>query len=473
MNTSPNPPDLSATGATPALPRPRAGAIGPWVAWMATLLAVLALLLSVWLWQRFGAAQQELARRSQTSALESGAARRVAGEAEALVQELQARLSVAEARLSEVSLQRTQLDELMLSLSRSRDDNLVHDLESGLRLAQQQMQMTGDAQPLLVALQAADARITRAAQPRLNPVQRAIERDIERIQSTPMADLPGLTLLLDELTRQVGDWPLVADPVALAKGPPALVPDGNSALASGDERSNAAAPPLVEGGPERTAQAQQTVAAFPPAAPTEPAAAQLGEAASASLRAPDQAAVQVPALGTPAPVPALGNTGEAAAQAPPPAAAAPSASVAGDSGAADGVSAQLGRGWQRVSSSWRNFWSRVWQSVTQSGRELVRVTRIEHPEAALLAPEQAVYLRENLKLQLLNAKLGVLARQWPSVQHDVLAVEQVLTRYFDQQSPSVVRTLRTLQGLRADLLNTELPRADESLTALAAAAGGR
>jgi hypothetical protein len=46
---------------------------------------------------------------------------------EALAQELQARLAVAEVRLSEVVLQRSQLDELMLSLSRSRDDTLVHD----------------------------------------------------------------------------------------------------------------------------------------------------------------------------------------------------------------------------------------------------------------------------------------------------------------------------------------------------------
>ena len=38
------------------------------------------------------------------------------------------KLSVTEARLSEVSLQRTQLEELMQSLSRSRDENLVVDI---------------------------------------------------------------------------------------------------------------------------------------------------------------------------------------------------------------------------------------------------------------------------------------------------------------------------------------------------------
>ena len=103
--------------------------------------------------------------------------------------ELQARLAVAEVKVSEVSLQRSQLEELMLSLSRSRDDNLVQDIDSALRLAMQQTQLTGSAQPLLSALQAADQRIDKAAQPRLNAVQRAIARDIERIQSAALTDV--------------------------------------------------------------------------------------------------------------------------------------------------------------------------------------------------------------------------------------------------------------------------------------------
>ena len=50
----------------------------------------------------------------------------------------------------------------MQSLSRSRDENLVVDIESALRLAQQQAQLTGSVEPLLAALRSADQRLERA-----------------------------------------------------------------------------------------------------------------------------------------------------------------------------------------------------------------------------------------------------------------------------------------------------------------------
>jgi uroporphyrin-3 C-methyltransferase len=125
------------------------------LAGLALAIAVLALVLGGLLWQRLDAAQRELARRSQESVSLADQARQISAQAEALTQELQARLTVAEVRLSEVSLQRSQLEELMLTLSRSRDDNLVQDIESTLRLAQQQAQLTGSVAPLLSALQAA------------------------------------------------------------------------------------------------------------------------------------------------------------------------------------------------------------------------------------------------------------------------------------------------------------------------------
>ena len=52
-------------------------------------------------------------------------------------------------------------------------------------------------------------------------------------------------------------------------------------------------------------------------------------------------------------------------------------------------------------------------------RSLVRVSRIEDPDAALLSPEQSFFLRENLKLRLLNARLGLLSRQIESARGDL------------------------------------------------------
>jgi hypothetical protein len=92
-------------------------------------------------------------------------ARVTSKQAEELARETAARLSVTDAKLSEVALQRSQLEELMQSLSRSRDENLVVDIESAIRLAQQQAQLTGSVQPLLAALNSAEQRLTKVAQP--------------------------------------------------------------------------------------------------------------------------------------------------------------------------------------------------------------------------------------------------------------------------------------------------------------------
>lgn len=347
---------------------------GVWLGALALVLAVLTLMMAGLLWQKVDFTQKELARRTQVSETQSSETRTLAAQAEAQVKELQARLAVAEVRLSEVSLQRSQLEELMLALSRSRDDNLVQDLESSLRLAQQQSQLTGSVQPLLAALQSADERIARAAQPRLNPVQRAIARDVQRIRSTSVADVPSLVQRLDELVQRVDQWPVPND--VGPRSPAArrtFRPDGASMGTTG------------------------------PAEPAEPAAG----------------------------------------------------------------------GWDRAVQTWSGFWSRVWQETTRSGRELVRVSRIDRPEAVLLAPEQAFFLRENLKLRLLNARLGLLARQMDAVQDDLKTIDAALARHFDTTAPDVAAAQAAVTQLRAELVLTEWPRPEDSLAALAVAAGGR
>ena len=384
-STDTAPPAVTASAAAPA-PSPVRRA-GQGLMWAALVLAAIALVFTGMLWQKLGFTQQELARRVQDSGAQAVEARTLAAQAEALAQELQGRLTVAEVRLSEVSLQRSQLEELMLALSRSRDDNLVQDLESAVKLAQQQSLLTGSTQPMVAALRAADQRIARAAQPRLNPVQRAIARDIDRIQAAPLADIPSLVLRLDELARQVDEWP-VLNQVGHQKPAPAA--------------KAATVKPVPP-------EASEPVVVTEPVPPADAAAEEGG----------------------------------------------------------------LSAGWGRVSGWWSALWSRTWAEVTRSGRELVRVSRIDRPEAALLAPEQAFFLRENLKLKLLNARLGLLARQWTTSQADLLAVEVAITRYFDTSVPQVANAQTLVARLRRDLVATDVPRPDETLAALAAAAGGR
>ncbi len=381
------PPAVTPAASAAAAPAPVRARSGNGLALLGLGVGVAALVLVGLLWQRLSFTQEELARRARDVEAQVVESRTLAEQSQALTLEMQARLGVAEVRLSEVSLQRTQLEELMLSLSRSRDDNLVQDLEATLRVAIQQAQLTGSAQPLISALQAADQRIARAAQPRLNPIQRAIARDIERIRGAALADIPALASQIDELVRQVDAWP-----VANAVGVDAPAP-------------------------KATAPAAATVAVAPPGAkPDVPAE---------------------PGLDAPA-------TPEAD----------PSA-------------------WQAFTTAWRAWWADTFTHAVRATRDLVRVSRIDQPDAALLAPEQAFFLRENLKLQLLNARLALLARQMSASQTDVNAVEARLRRYFDTGSPAVAAALTSLGRLRRDLVAQDLPRPDDTLAALAAAAGGR
>jgi uroporphyrin-3 C-methyltransferase len=104
---------------------------------------------------------------------------------------------------------------------------------------------------------------------------------------------------------------------------------------------------------------------------------------------------------------------------------------------------------------------------------LVRISRIESPEAALLSPEQGFFLRENLKLKLLNARLGLLARQKDAARADLASAAIIVRRYADGTSRKTVQMLQLLEQSAEQLKASDSPRLDGSLTALATAAAGR
>lgn len=312
--------------------------------------AVVALVGCGLLWQKLNGIQEQLARQSADAGAQATQARVTAREAQELAMETAAKLAVTEARVSEVSLQRSQLEELMQSLSRSRDENLVVDIESAVRLAQQQAQLTGSVEPLLAALKSAELRVTRAAQPRLTPLLRAIGRDVARIKATALADTPALLVKLDELVQ-------LADELPIANAVP--TPRSNETL----------------------------------------------------KRKPEETVT--------------------------------------------------------------NWWVRMGQLVAEEVRNLVRVSRIEDPDAALLSPEQSFFLRENLKLKLLNARLGLLSRQIDAVRSDLGAASVALGRYFDASSRKTQTAAHLLQQVRGQMKALELPRVDDTLAALSTAAAGR
>jgi uroporphyrin-III C-methyltransferase len=330
---------------------PAPGAVVVPRALMVALIAVAAvsLVASGMLWQKLSNIQEQLARQSQESGNNAVEARTIAKQAQELARDTAARQAVLDQRLSEVALQRSQIEDLIQSLSRSRDENMLVDIESALKLAQQQALVTGSAEPLLAALRAADQRLERGGQPRLARVRSAVLRDIDRFKSAPSSDIPNLLARLDEIARDIDEVPL----------------------------ANAVAPP-------------------------KPAA--------------------------------------------------------------------LGKKEAPVKLTWLQ---QLLAGVQAEVRNLVRVSRIDQPEAVLLAPEQGFFVRENIKFKLLDARLEVLSRQMDSARTDVAAAGTALRKYFDTNSRRTQTVLAQMQQVQSQLRSVELPRIDETLAVISTAVAGR
>jgi uroporphyrin-3 C-methyltransferase len=91
----------------------------------------------------------------------------------------------------------------------------------------------------------------------------------------------------------------------------------------------------------------------------------------------------------------------------------------------------------------------------------------------LVTPEQSLFLRENLKLRLLNARLSILSRQFDLAQADLQQAQAALDRYFDRGSRRVVAMGELLRQVSSQARQVSFPRPDDTLAALAAAVAGR
>ncbi|MDW8323923.1 MAG: uroporphyrinogen-III C-methyltransferase [Burkholderiales bacterium] len=111
-------------------------------------------------------------------------------------------------------------------------------------------------------------------------------------------------------------------------------------------------------------------------------------------------------------------------------------------------------------------WQRWWQEALAEFRQLVRVQRMDRPEAPLLAPEQAWFLRENLKLRLLAARLAMLNRDQTAYRADLSAAHDWVGRYFDPKDPLTQSMLASLGELAALPVAQQEADLDESLKTL-------
>jgi uroporphyrin-3 C-methyltransferase len=383
--TEPLAPPAAGASSTAAVAAPAAARLpgdgqalpGRWIAAGAVLLAALCAAAVMYAWntqQRVKGLEQQLVKRQEDSGAQAAEAQMLAKQAQESSRDAAAKLALLEARVAEATLQRTQLEELIQSLSKSRDENVLADIESSIRVAMQQTAITGSAEPLVIALKQAEERLARQNQPRLEGVRRAIVQDLERVRAAGAVDVSTLAIRLDEVVRLVDELPMLSTPPA----------------------QRAAPRPVARSG---------------------------------------------------APTAAVASAAAAGASAPP-----------------------VDPAWTEVlGERWAALGARVWDEV----RGLIRVTPIDRPEAMLIAPEQAFFLRENLKLRLLNARLALLSRQFDTAQSDLRDALSVLERYFDRSSKRTGNAIDLVKQVSSQTRQVLVPRPDATLTAIAAVAGGR
>lgn len=321
----------------------------------------LVLLIAIALWflaaNRLDRSEREFARRIQDDGVASRSAQTVAKQAQDQALATAAKVGALEGRVADSQSQQASLEQLYSDLARTRDDWALAEVEQILAVASQQLQLAGNVQGAIIALQNADQRLARTERPQFIVLRRAIARDLERLKAMPSIDIAGNALRIDSLVGMVDSLPLLA-----------------------------------------------------------------GE--------------------KPAPRPRLDEQ---------------TIDRSSGRGAGDGA-----RGWfERAKDNVRYLAAEAWQKFG----ELVRIREVSEPDALLLAPTQTYFVRENLKLRLLNARLALLARQEVTYRADLLRVQEALQKYFDLRSKQTLAALALLKQVQGATTVVEVPTLSESLTA--------
>lgn len=187
-------------------------------------LGALALLLAAQWWtsdRELDRLREEMAQRLKTGESMSSETKVIVRAVQEGMKELQAKVNVLEGKQVESQSQQLALEHLYQELSRNRDDWALAEIEQVLSTASQQLQLAGNVQGAVIALQNADNRLSRSDKPQFIIIRRAIAKDLERLKALPTVDLTGIALRLDSIIGQIDSMPLLADekPAAAAVQP--------------------------------------------------------------------------------------------------------------------------------------------------------------------------------------------------------------------------------------------------------------
>ena len=108
------------------------------------------------------------------------------------------------------------------------------------------------------------------------------------------------------------------------------------------------------------------------------------------------------------------------------------------------------------------FVHNIWDDI----KNLITVERINKPEPPLLAADQTFYLRENVKLRLLTARVALLQHDETTYKADLNTVRSWLNEYFDTRHPDAIKAFTLLNKLSSNNISIELPQLTESFAAV-------
>ncbi|WP_395826109.1 uroporphyrinogen-III C-methyltransferase [Collimonas sp.] len=328
------------------------------------ILLLLALLLAELWWSMHAEnvrLRQEIARRLQVGDSSNTETKVRVKSVQDSTKELQGKVSVLENKQVEAQSQQLALEQLYKDLSKNSDEQALSEVEAVLSTASQQLQLAGNVEGALIALQNADKSLSRSDKPQFIIVRRAIAHDIEKLKALPSLDVTGIAVRLDSVIGQIDSMPLLSD---------------EKSIVSVSRPSTQVA--------EKSAKA----------------------AAAASAQA-----------------------------------------------AADVV----GVDWKTsLKDKWQSWSTEMWNEISQ----LIRVRSVDNPDALLLSPTQAYYARENLKLRLLNARLGLLSRNESAFRSDLIAAQETITKYFDTRAKQTQTVQTMLKQVQNSNLSITMPALD-------------
>ena len=338
----------------------------PWL-----LVVLVALGLAGWQWfetrEKLSNTQQELARRLADSDSSGEELRALSKGAQAQVAGVLDRLAALEGKIGESQSQQATIEKLFQDLARNRDEWALAEVEQSVTLAAQQLQLAGNVQAAVLALQTADARLAASSRPQFVSLRKVLSSDLDRLRALPQIDVAAMNLRLESVIKAIDTIPLAVD----SRPQPA----GDQAQETADGPADSAAQPLD---------------AWPSVSSVE--------------------------------------------------------------------------FWQRLVSA--ELWQRLGREVWGEVKSLIRIQRFDRDEPALLAPGQAFFLRENLKLRLLNARLALLAHDQWTFRNELQHAQAWVDRYFDSSDGSLQAAQANLEQLVTTEINLELPTLNESLSAI-------